>query len=443
MGTAVNQQISYDEITHELQHDSRWSTLSSFIRAGIWRNFRIKYTEANEMYCRMLEVSRSLEKARKANNDASLLPQIEDHLYRGQCNCPYWHGAFGGIYLPHLRNATYREFIAADNLLESVNGRTGNYVYVQTEDFDKDLYPEVRIANEHHVAYVSPYRGGTLYELDVRSMQHNLLATMQRRPEAYHKKILAGASEQAEATASIHDRIVFKQEGLQNLLQYDAYPRKSMIDHFWDNDASLSDIADARTLERGDFVGKPYEAKVRKSDKHIQLVMKRDANAWGIPITITKSLSIAAGSDTLQVRYQLEGLPQNEDLHFATEWNWAGMPAGADDRFFFDYRGSRLGQLGTRLDLRAVQQLGLIDQWLGVSVQLVTNQLTSYWAFPVATVSQSEGGFETVHQSVCVMPHWLVRGDCEGKWSVALDVVVASEHEPKPRLHPSMRALVI
>ena len=28
-------------------------------------------------------------------------------LYRGQCNCGYWHGAFGGIYLPHLRNAIY------------------------------------------------------------------------------------------------------------------------------------------------------------------------------------------------------------------------------------------------------------------------------------------------------------------------------------------------
>ena len=39
-------------------------------------------------------------------------------LYRGQCNCPYWHGAFGGIYLPHLRNAIYNQLIACDNLLD-------------------------------------------------------------------------------------------------------------------------------------------------------------------------------------------------------------------------------------------------------------------------------------------------------------------------------------
>ena len=142
------------------------------------------------MYCRMMEVSRAVDRARKSNLAPALLSQVEDHLYRGQCNCPYWHGAFGGIYLPHLRNATYREFIAADNLLERMSGRTGNYVQAETEDFDKDLYPEVRLSNDHMIAYAAPFRGGMLYELDMRATQHNLLATMQRRPESYHKKIL-------------------------------------------------------------------------------------------------------------------------------------------------------------------------------------------------------------------------------------------------------------
>jgi alpha-amylase len=46
------------------------------------------------------------------------------------------------------------------------------------------------------------------------------------------------------------------------------------------------------------------------------------------------------------------------------------------------------------------------------------------WTFPVETVSQSEGGFELVHQSVAVLPHWHVRGDAEGRWSAALQMVV-------------------
>ncbi len=48
-------------------------------------------------------------------NSADLLERARAELYRGQCNCAYWHGAFGGIYLPHLRNAVYNHLIAAEN----------------------------------------------------------------------------------------------------------------------------------------------------------------------------------------------------------------------------------------------------------------------------------------------------------------------------------------
>jgi alpha-amylase len=42
------------------------------------------------------------------------------------------------------------------------------------------------------------------------------------------------------------------------------------------------------------------------------------------------------------------------------------------------------------------------------------------WAFPICSVSQSEGGFELVHQSVVVMPHWIVTPDARGAWRVAI-----------------------
>ncbi len=135
-------QASYDEVIHQLHDSPHWEKASRFIRGGFWRNFRVKYSEANEMYCRMLEVSRRLEQARRNEADPALIPQAEDHLYRGQCNCPYWHGAFGGIYLPHLRNATYRELIAADSLIEKANGREGSWVEITSEDYDKDLLPK-------------------------------------------------------------------------------------------------------------------------------------------------------------------------------------------------------------------------------------------------------------------------------------------------------------
>ena len=60
---------------------------------------------------------------------------------------------------------------------------------------------------------------------------------------------------------------------------------------------------------------------------------------------------------------------------------------------------------------------------------------TSLWTFPISTVSQSEGGFEMVHQSVCMMPHWWVQGDAEGRWSVVMqleiDTAMAESRMPK------------
>ena len=78
------------------------------MRGGFWRNFKVKYPEADEMYTPMLMVSRRLQRPSERGMTGALVEQARTSLYRGQCNCSYWHGAFGGIYLPHLRNAVYR-----------------------------------------------------------------------------------------------------------------------------------------------------------------------------------------------------------------------------------------------------------------------------------------------------------------------------------------------
>ena len=81
---------------------------------------------------------------------------------------------------------------------------------------------------------------------------------------------------------------------------------------------------------------------------------------------------------------------------------------------------SRLGQLGTCLDLHDVDQFGLSDQWLGVDVGWSTDRPAKLWTFPIETVSQSEGGFELVHQSVVLLPHWQVQGDATGRWALTM-----------------------
>ena len=61
----VTQQLAYESAVHELEHDQRWPGIKPFVRGGFWRNFKVKYPEANEMYSRMMMVSRRLEQAER------------------------------------------------------------------------------------------------------------------------------------------------------------------------------------------------------------------------------------------------------------------------------------------------------------------------------------------------------------------------------------------
>ena len=443
--------VEYENLVHEMQDEPHWEALRSFIRGGIWRNFRVKYPESNEMYSRMMAVSRrtaELSEAAGQGNlgmgggpiDAGLLEEARNELYRGQCNCSYWHGAFGGIYLPHLRNAVYQHLINADNLLERAAGRQEQWVEADAADFDFDGHNEVRLANDKMVAMIAPSRGGRIYELDIRAISHNLLATLTRRPEAYHQKVLRGPGGDNDACASIHDRVVFKQADLDKRIQYDAYERKSLLDLFYDEDVTLDAIVAGTASQHGDFVDGDYEARVRRNPGRIQIQLSRTGNVCGVPLKITKGLTLDAGSSTLEIAYLLENLPQDRTFHFAGEFNFAGLPAGADDRYFRDGDGNKIGQLGSRLDLRDVDSIGMTDEWLQIKVDLHASRPTNYWTYPIETVSQSEGGFELVHQSVVVHPHWYVCGNAQGEWGVTLKMDIDTNHVENHEQDPAVVA---
>jgi alpha-amylase len=436
----AERQTEYDRLSHEMQQDPRWPALKRFVRGGFWRNFRVKYSESNEMYCRMMSVSGRLQQAVEDGAVGELVDEARQELYRGQCNCGYWHGAFGGVYLPHLRNAVFQHLIAADNLLDRLreDRRPQAWIEAKAEDLNFDGRQEIQLANDKLVALVAPAGGGHLYELDVRPICHNLLATLTRRPEAYHRKVLGGSNQGDDSCASIHDRVVFKQEGLDQRLQYDSYPRKSLVDMFYEPDVTLEAVAGGQATPRGDFLGGDYEARLRRNPDRVQIQLIREGSVLGVPLKITKALTLSAGSSMLEVAYQLEGMPRDARLWFAVELNFAGMPGEADDRYFHDLRENRLGRLETRLDLADVAGLGLSDDWLGVDVALMMSRPTNFWTFPIESVSQSEGGFELVHQSVAVQPHWMVTPDAEGRWAVVMRMEIGTGKAASHAENPAM-----
>ncbi len=413
-------QADFDRLSHSMESDPRWSELKSFVRGGYWRNFKVKYTETDEMYSRMMAVSKRLREAEQAGHDRDLLQQARKELYRGQCNCSYWHGAFGGVYLPHLRNAIFKHLIAADNLMDRAEGRPVNWVEATAADFDFDGSQEIRLENNKLVCLIAPRQGGQIYELDLRSICHNLLATLTRRPETYHEKVLSGPSDHSDGVASIHDLVVFKQEGLENHLQYDAGQRKSLIDRFYDDGVTLEGLRDGNVAEALNFLDQPFDARVRRKQGRVQVMLSNFGQLYGVPIKLTKGVTLDAGTSTLEIAYLLEGLPQDRSFNFGVEFNFAGMPSGQDDRYFSDADGNRLGPLQTELKLHDASGLNLTDEWLGLRVGLGIDQSCTLWTFPIQTVSQSEGGFEMVHQSVCVHPLWNVQADDKGLWSTKI-----------------------
>ncbi len=77
-----------------------------FLRGGQFRDFDLKYPESHQLHWRALQVSAEVSKnqAEEASRD----------LYRAECNDAYWHGVFGGLYLPHLRRAVSSQLISAE-----------------------------------------------------------------------------------------------------------------------------------------------------------------------------------------------------------------------------------------------------------------------------------------------------------------------------------------
>lgn len=447
----AEKQLHYKHKQKSLELLSDWPGIKPFYRAGFWRNFLVKYPEANEMYCRMLEVSHRVEEAEKlpaAREQASVLNEARKLLYQAQCNCSYWHGAFGGLYLPHLRNAVYSRLIQADTLLDQISNRPATWVQLDADDYNRDARKEVRVSTDRMIGWLSPSKGGQLYEWDVRGISTNLLATLNRRFEPYHDRI-----REAARTGNVSEHgggvdpngaVRFKQPGLDQKLTYDRWSRKSLVDHFLQPGLAFDAFA-AGDGHVGDFAEGVYQSSLRRSPRVVEARMWRDGKLGPYPVKLTKTVRAdASNSGTFEVVYELEQLPAGLPIHFGVEFNFAAMPGGASDRYYYDDRGRTLGTLDAALNQPAMSRIGLVDEWLGVDVALESSQPAAMWTMPIQTVSQSESGFELVHQSCAVIPHWEFLAPSDGRWTVTLSLSAdtsAAQAKKLAEAKPAVREL--
>ena len=146
-----------------------------FLRGAPWRAFMAKYPEVNQLQKRMLFVSQQL--ADSADPGDALR-----ELYRAQCNCAYWHGAFGGVYLAFMRTALWHHLMRAEAAVATGEASRSQAIVA---DLDADNREEVLLTGTWGAAVVSPDEG-KLMELDDWSVGANLLAVAARHREAYH-----------------------------------------------------------------------------------------------------------------------------------------------------------------------------------------------------------------------------------------------------------------
>ena len=180
--------LEYESFEDWLKSCGKQERYGRFVRGGHWRGFLAKYEESNLMHKKMLRISDRLTELEQTGRvgESDLAP-IREHLYASQCNCPYWHGVFGGLYLPHLRQGVYSHMVQAAQALRELTGSAESSLEVF--DYDRDGFPDVLIDNDQLSAVIRPVRGGMLVELCLNRYGFNLTDTLSRKREGYHLKL--------------------------------------------------------------------------------------------------------------------------------------------------------------------------------------------------------------------------------------------------------------
>jgi hypothetical protein len=324
----------------------------ALIRGAHWRNFLVKYSESNRMHKKMQALSAL---CRRKGDPAGARRAIG----RAQCNDAYWHGVFGGLYLPHLRDAVWRELAQAEGEL-----RRGKGLAWEVLDFDGDGYQEIWVHSESFSALVSPMRGAAIEELTVFRSGINYANVLTRRREAYHdlalERAAAASGGEHEGTASIHDL----EEGIRLAQRppLDAEDRVLFVERILPGSLGLEEYAGGDYQPARSWGRTAFEYAVRRRRGGLELACA----TGGGPERLAKMIRFEADGE-ITVRYA-----------------WDPGAAAPDDLFASEIS-------------------------LAATLELETRPAAEIWRFPIETVAKSERGLDRTRQGESLTLRWPVR----------------------------------
>jgi hypothetical protein len=395
MGWSLPPEAAYefDRLVRELEAQGRKDVLR-FFRGGFWRNFLARYPEVNAMHKKMLRVHRKAHAAVRQGADRKVL----DFLWEGQCNCPYWHGVFGGIYIADIRSANYNRLIRSESLADVALSAEPSS---QIEDYDKDGFPELLLEALHMNLYIEPRWGGGIVEWDLRGPAHNLAASLTRRPEAYHRAVLERAAIEAEdRVVSIHEAIRVKDASVSGAIRYDAYPRISGLEHL------LEPLASPEDFEAGSpNLGHSLAQKAWRVIGHGADPVPWAALECSTFITVRKEYRLEG--QALRISYLLaNGEDTSLTVRFASEWN-LNLLAFRNPAAFGIF-GDRRTTLDARALFGSLAQFELHNHAIGVHLVADVVPAAQLWMMPLESVSSSEGGLEKLYQATTLVLVWSI-----------------------------------
>ncbi|OLD01263.1 MAG: hypothetical protein AUI89_04720 [Gemmatimonadetes bacterium 13_1_40CM_3_65_8] len=319
---------------------------ASFVRGGHWHHFLVKYPESNRMHKTMLALS-TLSRRR---GDP---PEARRAIGRAQCNDAYWHGVFGGLYLPHLRTAIWRQLAIAERVL-----RQGEPLLCEEIDLDYDGFNELWVHSAQFSAVISPQRGGAIELLTRFSDLTNFADVLTRRRESYHE-IPKGPQHhdggKEAGTQSIHD--IERASRLTSLPPVDAEPRAILVDRLLGDDVTHAQYSN------GTY------SPIR---------------SWAV-VPMTAAVKISADTAVITLRAK--------DL---------------EKRLTFDATGCLAVAYSWNTDDSPKNALFAPELSLARDVALSAPAATETWRYPITTVARSERGFEETVQGVSLTPRWPV-----------------------------------
>jgi alpha-amylase len=392
--------------------------IARLLRGGFWRNFLIKYPEVADTYWKMLRLSKAIHAA--ATADEERLARARRALWRGQANDAYWHGVFGGCYLPHLRRAVKQSLMEAERLLVEATGAS-TVAWTET-DGNGDGQSEIFVRTGELTVTVNPDEGGMLTEVSHLRRGLDLADVLARRPELYHDELREPAESASPASAvvrTIHGAPAAKEAGLRALLAYDEMRRGSLMDGLFPAVGPLDAVA-------------PW-GQARLVLGRVRLRPRVAATAAGVAVALTLAQTdsgldrlekrVLVEGGRIEARYRLNAAPGAPAGQWAVQWNLALTAGGGGDRYLDLPERPPLSSTGRRSDITG---LTLMDEWIGLEARLEWSPQAEISWGPVETVSVSEGGFERIYQGTAYLVTWPLLAVSSGEWELVTSLTVTA-----------------